>query len=334
MIDSLDSFLFRDFDEPSVLRGDLSFFPETDRYLDLELKKIGNEFLLNFLPENSDKDLDKSEIFSLENNYLDFKNKIYNPSPSNNKITLNKGDNCNNTKKIDKNFNQNALIKNLEYANPYNYSSSEQNPEIGIKKKIKTIFFVIYPKKYSLFTKVNIKEELAEVNEKLEFINKKRRRNKEDDIRRMIGRRFFNDILYNKINDILIKEGSKLIFEKLQQDLIYDLVKKSNKHLLNKSLEHIFVTKELYKGKNMMKYFHNIKVLNLLKSEDYLEIRRRTQIDRILKMKYSDLFEEYLSSKEFVDEIARLKNNKEKFDKIYINNYIYYSLHFLENFSN
>ena len=83
-----------------------------------------------------------------------------------------------------------------------------------------------------------------------------------------------------------------------------------------------------------MKYFHNIKVLNLLKSEDYLEIRRRTQIDRILKMTYSDLFEEYLSSKEFVDEIARLKNNKEKFDKIYINNYIYYSLHFLENFSN
>ena len=102
----------------------------------------------------------------------------------------------------------------------------------------------------------------------------------------MIGRRFFNDILYNKINDILLKEGSKVIFEKLQQDLIYDLVKKCNKHLLNKTLEYILITKELYKGNNMEKYLNNIKVLNLLRSEEYLEIRERSQIDRILKMKY------------------------------------------------
>ena len=36
-------------------------------------------------------------------------------------------------------------------------------------------------------------------------MDKKRRRNKEDDIRRMIGRRFFNDVLLNLINGILKK---------------------------------------------------------------------------------------------------------------------------------
>ena len=45
----------------------------------------------------------------------------------------------------------------------------------------------------------------------------------------MIDRRFFNDILLNLINDLLIESGSIIIFEKIQQDIVYDLVKKNNK---------------------------------------------------------------------------------------------------------
>lgn len=45
----------------------------------------------------------------------------------------------------------------------------------------------------------------------------------------MIDRRFFNDILLNLINDLLIESGSIIIFEKIQQDVVYDLVKKNNK---------------------------------------------------------------------------------------------------------
>ena len=148
----------------------------------------------------------------------------------------------------------------------------------------------------------------------------------------MIGRRFFNDIILNLINEILKNAGSIISFEKIQQDVVYDLVKKNNKKLLDMSLEQIFTKKDLYRGKNLEKYNHNLKLINLLKSEEYNDIRQSTQIDRILNMKYYDLFQEYITSNEFIEEINRLKNNKMKFDDSYIEKYIYYSLNFINNF--
>ena len=148
----------------------------------------------------------------------------------------------------------------------------------------------------------------------------------------MIGRRFFNDIILNLINEILKNAGCIISFEKIQQDVVYDLVKKNNKKLLDMSLEQIFTKKDLYRGKNLEKYNHNLKLINLLKSEQYNDIRQSTQIDRILNMKYYDLFQEYITSNEFVEEINRLKNNKMKFDDSYIEKYIYYSLNFINNF--
>ena len=148
----------------------------------------------------------------------------------------------------------------------------------------------------------------------------------------MIGRRFFNDIVLNLINEILKNAGSIISFEKIQQDVVYDLVKKNNKKLLDMSLEQIFTKKDLYRGKNLEKYNHNLKLINLLKSEEYNDIRQNTQIDRILNMTYYDLFQEYITSNEFIEEINRLKNNKMKFDDSYIEKYIYYSLNFINNF--
>ena len=101
--------------------------------------------------------------------------------------------------------------------------------------------------------------------------------------------------------------------------------------MLKKTLKQIFIEKELYRENNLEKYNHNLKLIKLIKSDEYKNIRENTQIDKILEMKYYDLFQEYLSSNEFIEEINRLKNNK-KFDKSYIAKYIYYSLHFIENF--
>ena len=118
-------------------------------------------------------------------------------------------------------------------------------PERNKQKKSEKIFLTVYPKKISLFTKAKteIKFDPEKINN--ELIGNKRRRNKEDDIRRMIGRRFFNDILLNLINALLKEFGSIILFEKIQQDVLYDLVKKNNKKLLYLSLEQIFITKEL-----------------------------------------------------------------------------------------
>ena len=323
----IDNFPFYNCDEPSLSEDDASFVSKIDLNKHLHLKNIGNKLLFNSFPYNFEEIfLNKKENIFLDDDISDSDNIFFYPSNKNIELKNKKKN------EFDKILEKNTIIKNDVNIKPYSYTLSNSGMETRIKEKTKKIFFIIKTKKISLFTKVNKEAQLKEINEKPEFIKKKRRRNKEDEIRRMIGRRFFNDILYNKINDILKKQGSDIFFEKIQPDLIYDLVKKCNKHLLNKNLEEILITKELYKGKNMEKYFHNIKVLNYLRSEDYLEIRERTQIDKILKMKYVELFKEYISSKEFVEEIDRLKSNKEKFDNCYINRYIYYSLHFLENF--
>ena len=333
MISSIDSISFEDYDDLFFLNKETNFFPKTDMNLNTHIKNIGNKFLLNSLPENIEEELNKSDNFSFNRNHCNFENNMFYPYIGNTDKINSKNNLFHNKKEFDIIFNKNTMFENDVADKHYNYTLSDSGSDHKIKKKVRKVFFVIYPKRFSLFNKANVADKLIYIKEKSEFIKKKRRRNKEDDVRRMIGRRFFNDVLYNKINDLLVKEGSKYTFEKLQQDLVYDLVKKCNKHLLNKTLEYILITKELYKGNNMEKYLHNMKVLKLLKSEEFLEIRERTQIDRILKMKYIDLFKEYISSKEFIDEIERLKNNKEKFDDSYINNYIYYTLNFIQNFS-
>ena len=211
---------------------------------------------------------------------------------------------------------------------PIRSSSSESNIKIERKK----IILPIYPKRVTIFTKAENKFEFIKINSAKEFINKKRRRNKEDDIRRMIGRRFFNDVLLNLINAILKNAGCKNIFEKFQQDMIYYLVKKYNKNVLDMSLEDIFTKKELYNEYNLEKYNHNLKLINKIKSDEFIDIRESTQIDRILNMRYYDLFKEYLASNEFIEEINRLKSNNKKFDNFYIEQYIYYNYHFIDNF--
>ena len=226
--------------------------------------------------------------------------------------------------------------KNQDFFNNYlepkiiipNESSKKKKTMINQKK----IFTTVYPKKISLFSKAKGEFVFPGLKQEDKLIGNKRRRNKEDDIRRMIGRRFFNDIVLNLINEILKNAGSIISFEKIQQDVVYDLVKKNNKKLLDMSLEQIFTKKDLYRGKNLEKYNHNLKLINLLKSEEYNDIRQSTQIDRILNMKYYDLFHEYISSNEFIEEINRLKDNKTKFDDSYVEKYIYYSFNFIKNF--
>ena len=67
----------------------------------------------------------------------------------------------------------------------------------------------------------------------------------------------------------------------------------------------------------------------MVKSED---VQDNAEFKSILNKKYSELFEEYINSKEFEDEIERLKEKKMEDD--YIKIYINLAKHFIEFFSN
>ena len=190
------------------------------------------------------------------------------------------------------------------------------------------IFDVIYPDKYSVFTRIEndlsylLKEEEMLCQRKRYNIRRKRRENN-DNIRKKIKRGFFNKGLIHKLNMILKNQNINSYFEIFQQHFVGDVTKRTNNQLMNMTLEEIFEKKELYQESDLKSYKHNF---NLVKS---IEIQENKEIKNILNKKLYLIFEEYINSKEFlIDEINRLKNKK--MDNEYIKRYIYLTKHFIE----
>ena len=89
----------------------------------------------------------------------------------------------------------------------------------------------------------------------------------------------------------------------------------------------IFPKKLTKKLNELNNYYHNLKVVN------DKEIQENEELKKILNKTYSELYEEYINSKEFkIDEINRLKDKN--MEKSYIERYIYLSKHFIDFYSN
>ena len=87
--------------------------------------------------------------------------------------------------------------------------------------------------------------------------------------------------------------------------------------------------KEKEKNTDIKNYEYNLKVLKYL--ENNKEIGEKSKFNKIKNMKYSQIFNEYLESKEFGKEISTLKQENES-DK-YIKDYIFKARNFLNFFN-
>ena len=232
-------------------------------------------------------------------------------------------------------FNQeeNSIINNdinyYTFSNEYPFYNDILDNTVQSFEKKKNIFNVIYPNKIALFTKTEIELPEILIGRKRES-ERKRRKYNQDNIRKKIKRGFLS-ILIDKLNKILVSIGISLYFVKLPQSFVSDVVRKTNKEILNLKLEEIFKKEELYKldkDEDLSKYHHNLDVIN---NE---QIQGNENFKKILNKKYYEIYEEYINSNEFkVDEINRLKkNNSEEADDEYINKYISLAQHFLEFF--
>ena len=198
----------------------------------------------------------------------------------------------------------------------------------------KQIFKVNYPDKVSLFTnteKDNIPDEVKEKKMVKEIIKRKKRRPRKenkDNIRRKIKRGFLNTGVIKKLNQKLKNIGSNLYFMRFPQSFVSDIYRKTNKEVVNMTLAEIFVNKEINTSKNrpdLNNYYHNLKVVN----SD--EIKKNEEMQKILNMKYCNLFEDYINSDEFkIDEINRLK--RKNMNEEFINRYINVSKTFIKFF--
>ena len=213
----------------------------------------------------------------------------------------------------------------------FKIKSAFENIFPSYKPEKSKIFKVEYRQRISLFSMMENIEDDSSANDDT-FLRRKRykvkrkRRENQDNMRKKIKRRFLNFALVGNINEILKNIDKALYLEKFPSNFVSDITKRSNKNLLNMTLQEIFEKKELYEENGLKNYYHNLKVI---KSE---QIQKNIDLKEILNKKYPELFKEYINSKEFkIDEINRLKKNKMQDD--YIKRYIYLAKNFIEFFS-
>ena len=192
------------------------------------------------------------------------------------------------------------------------------------KSIYKPLFEDIKQKKFFLFSCMEKDEHIEEgkILQRKRYKIKRKRKENQDNIRRKIKRTFLNSALIQKINMIIKNKVGILFFKKFQQHFVDDVSKKTNRELLNMTLEEIFRKKEMYIDKELPNYYHN---LTLIESK---EIQENEDLKNILNLKYSELYEEYINSKDFSIDVDRLK--KKNNDNFYIQKYINLAKHFIE----
>ena len=137
------------------------------------------------------------------------------------------------------------------------------------------------------------------INKKRKFIDNDNKKNK-----KLIY--FFNNHLLKANNDIIKKAGCKFYFNKLPRELILDLFAENKKDNFQMTLFDVYTKKELYNQKNIKSHFEpNLEVLKKLHSDKYINIMEQSGLEKKLKMKVDDLYQEFLNSNE----------NKKAFDK-------------------
>ncbi len=214
---------------------------------------------------------------------------------------------------------------------------------LGQKRKI---FKVIYRKNFAVFNSGEYdKESRKLINETLNDINNydkikshslsykkirniQRRKDNSDNILKKIKSRY-HKWLKNQTNEKLKRAGSKKFFRYLPQAFITNLNKIKNNSILNMTYKEI-LTKNFIKWKKsdsnvINNYLHNKYIFEYLENNKnkfkYLNYN-------IFNLTYSQLYNEYLESKEFEMEIAILKKKENlKYTKNYIikaNNFINY----------
>ena len=170
---------------------------------------------------------------------------------------------------------------------------------------------------------------------KIKIQNVQARKENADNIRKKIKSRFLK-YLRNTVNEKLKLAGSKKFFKFLPQIFTSDISREKNKVVLNLSFKEIF-SKNFCEGKkikendsDLLNYYHNISVLEYLEQND--KISEKSNFNNFKNMKFYQIFNEYLKSREFEMEIASLKKAKEN-DK-YIRNYIIKASDLMDFFAN
>ena len=215
-------------------------------------------------------------------------------------------------------------------------TEGEKNLDQFNKKDKKKIFDVIYPEKnYKILTENEINSNPLDLFESFDFKKKtrskvkQRRFTNQDNMRRVIKRRFSNTYLKNKFNKKLKKAGYKKFIECFPQEFAGNVTREINSSIINMTFGQILTDKRIYSGKKLYQYENNLEIVNLIKKD------QNSALNEMLNKKFSELFEEYLNSDEFkIGEIQRLLNATKPKSGKYIQKYEYLAKNLIKFFAN
>ena len=301
------------------------------RSIDSISDKEETYFLQNKTKNNSPLYKDEKKIFSI--------NKIKNIEKKNTNI------NSTNEKTQEKIRNENLQI----IINDIEKNKKNETNFIGKKRnifRVNSAFFNIFnPGENNNYSKLMIHDTFYDnknfenkfvltqcknsIKTKKSKKNICKRKDNSDNIRKKIKSRFHRN-LKNIINQKLQLAGSTKIFDYLPQIFITNITKNKNRNSIHLTLEEI-LSKDFCIGKvaqsTINKYRHNVSVLQYL--EKNKEISKKSNFNIFKDMKYHEIYEEYLNSKEFENEISKLR---EKESEQYINKYIIKAISLIEFF--
>lgn len=295
----------------------------TDCNLTNYIKTISNKFIL----DEEFKDIKPDDnLFNKNNENLDddISSKLIYEINSNEKKD-------NTIKKKEKRIDVEINIKDDDYIDKIissiiNIDEKEKEKEEKGKDKeeIKPPLFKQIKPELSLFSNVKYELDFFKKNIMVRYNEKRVRKYNSDNIRVKIFTRFLNKFLLKAINNILIIKDFSMTLKKFPQSIVKFNNKSKMIELLDITLKQLIEKKEIY-GEEIKNFYNNLKVLELI------EKKKNMVIEKIIKMKLKDLFEEYINSDNFkINEIEILKKNE---PEDYIERYIYLAGNFLKFYS-
>jgi len=225
-------------------------------------------------------------------------------------------------------FNSININDTTTQDNSDSINNIEKKNEISLIGKKRNLFNKVNPNLFLIFNKGGndnyikqlIKESLKTKKSK-KSINKTDRKYYSDNIRKKIKVKFLKS-LKNRVNEQLYLAGSKKYFDYFQQEFVSNINKNINKSVLNLTFREIY-SKNFSRPENYGHKYNNnnISVIEYLEKEK--EISKNSKYDIFKDIKYYQIYEEYLRSKEFESDIYHLIRQKENYD--YIKKYIQFA---------
>ena len=220
----------------------------------------------------------------------------------------------------------NPFIENIDALN-IKSSSSELEDVLNFDNLPNSVYNSLNNDVFIEITDEELNQNIMENEENSESslnssLNRKRERDEDkkifarrDNGIKEVNRFFFNHYLKKLIIIFENKCGFIKDVKSFPEKFIFNVYANKNNHLLDYTFEQLLEDEDLYKDKDPFNYYSvNKKVLDELNKEIYKDAMKKSGCDKILKMTFRNLFENFLKSdiyKKHIDDLIK-KNKKVK----------------------